>query len=153
MIIQIYFTHWIWGWVNSRAGLDVVEKGEILPVSGFKLRPSSLSLYRQNYPFLHLYTPDSHIRCQILTKLRQSRQHYVNLSIKFYENIFSGSEVHAYCHVLGFARGLQTVFWLDVWIYRALYIHNSGLQAIQNYRCSAHFTLHRYTRTKVLNLH
>jgi hypothetical protein len=33
------------------------------------------------------------------------------------------------------------------------YSHNSGLQAIQHYRCSTHFTVHRYTPTKVLSLH
>jgi hypothetical protein len=36
---------------------------------------------------------------------------------------------------------LQTGFGLDDWIYCTLYIHNSGLQAIQRYRYSTHFQL------------
>jgi hypothetical protein len=33
------------------------------------------------------------------------------------------------------------------------YTHSSGLQAIQRWRCSMHFTVHRYTRTTFLSLH
>jgi hypothetical protein len=33
----------------------------------------------------------------------------------------------------------KTGFGLDDWIYCILYIHDSGLQPIQCYRCSAHF--------------
>jgi hypothetical protein len=33
------------------------------------------------------------------------------------------------------------------------YSHNSGLQAIQRYRWSTHFTIHCYTCTRVLSLH
>jgi hypothetical protein len=35
------FTHWIGGWVGPRAGLDAVEKREILLLSGIQPRPSS----------------------------------------------------------------------------------------------------------------
>jgi hypothetical protein len=38
-------THWIWGWVGSRAGLDAVEKRKTLPLPGIERRPSSPSLY------------------------------------------------------------------------------------------------------------
>jgi hypothetical protein len=38
---------------------------------------------------------------------------------------------------------------LDDWIYCTLYIHNSELQAIQHYRYSTRFTVHRYTRTRI----
>jgi hypothetical protein len=44
-------------------------------------------------------------------------------------------------------------FRLDDWIYFTLYIHNSGLQVIQWYHSSTHFSVHRYTRTRVLSLH
>jgi hypothetical protein len=33
------------------------------------------------------------------------------------------------------------------------YLHNSRLQAIQRYRYSTHFTVHRYTRARILSLH
>jgi hypothetical protein len=32
-------THWIGGWVDPRAGLDDVEKGTLLSLPGFELRP------------------------------------------------------------------------------------------------------------------
>jgi hypothetical protein len=41
--------------------------------------------------------------------------------------------------------GLGLVNWI--------YTHNSELQAIQRYCWSTHFTVHRYTRTRVLSLH
>jgi hypothetical protein len=48
-------THWIWGWVSPRTGLDDVEKRKILPLTGLELRPiyrpaRSQSLYRLRYP-------------------------------------------------------------------------------------------------------
>jgi hypothetical protein len=42
---------------------------------------------------------------------------------------------------------------LDDWIYCTLYTHNSGVQVIQRYRWSTHFTVHLWTRTTVLSLH
>jgi hypothetical protein len=42
---------------------------------------------------------------------------------------------------------------LDDLICCTLYIHNSGLQAIQRSRWSTHFTVHRYTCTRVLCFH
>jgi hypothetical protein len=42
---------------------------------------------------------------------------------------------------------------LDWLIYCTLCIHNSELQAIQRYRWSTHFPVHRCTRTRVLSLH
>jgi hypothetical protein len=42
---------------------------------------------------------------------------------------------------------------LDDWIYCTLYIHNSELQAIQRYRWSTHFAVHRYTHIRILSLH
>jgi hypothetical protein len=56
-----------------------------------------------------------------------------------------------YCHLIGVTY--KTGFVLDDWIYCTLYIHNSGLQAIQRYLCSAHFPVHRYTSTRFLSLH
>jgi hypothetical protein len=52
-------THWIGGWVDSRAGLDDVEKRKFLTLPGFELRPLGLpvhsqSLYRLRYPGSHL---------------------------------------------------------------------------------------------------
>jgi hypothetical protein len=47
----------------------------------------------------------------------------------------------------------ETDFRLDDWIYYTLYIHISGLQAIQRYRHSTHFPVHRYTRIRLLSLH
>jgi hypothetical protein len=38
--------------------------------------------------------------------------------------------------------------WLDL-----LHIHNSRLQVIQRYRWCPRFTVHRYTRTRILSLH
>jgi hypothetical protein len=48
-------THWIGGWVDSRAGLDDVEKRKFMTVPGLKLRhlccpARSHSLYRLRYP-------------------------------------------------------------------------------------------------------
>jgi hypothetical protein len=48
-------TDWIEDWVNSRAGLDGVEKRKFLALPGLKLRPlgrpaRGQSLYRQRYP-------------------------------------------------------------------------------------------------------
>jgi hypothetical protein len=40
---------------------------------------------------------------------------------------------------------------LDDWIYCTLYIHNSGLQVVQRYCLFTHFTVHRYTRTRILS--
>jgi hypothetical protein len=34
-----------------------------------------------------------------------------------------------------------------------IYIHNSRLEVIQHYSYSAHVTVHRYTRTRILSLH
>jgi hypothetical protein len=60
-------------------------------------------------------------------------------------------------HDIGVVKYIETVTCRgdirDGWIYCILYIHNSGLLAIQRYRCSAHFTVHRCTRTTVLSLH
>jgi hypothetical protein len=42
-------------------------------------------------------------------------------------------------------------FGLDDWIYRTLYVRNSGLQALQLYRYSTDFTVHRCTRTSFFN--
>jgi hypothetical protein len=47
----------------------------------------------------------------------------------------------------------KTGFGRDDWIYYTLYIHNSGLQAIQRYRYSTHFAIHRCTRTRILSHH
>jgi hypothetical protein len=48
-------THWIWGWVGPRAGMDDMEKWKFLPPSGSEIRPlgrpsHSQSLYRLSYP-------------------------------------------------------------------------------------------------------
>jgi hypothetical protein len=43
-------SNWNECWVGPRAGLDAVEKIEILPMPGFEPRPSSQSLYRLSYP-------------------------------------------------------------------------------------------------------
>jgi hypothetical protein len=48
-------THWIGGWVDSRAGLDKVEKSKFLNLLGLELRQlgrpaRSQSLYRLCYP-------------------------------------------------------------------------------------------------------
>jgi hypothetical protein len=55
-----------------------------------------------------------------------------------------------YCHVQGWLIR-RVLDWMIGFI-DTLYIHNSGLQALQSYRCSTHFAIHRYTRTKVLSL-
>jgi hypothetical protein len=34
-------THWIGGWVGPKDGLNVVERRQVLPMPGFKPRPSS----------------------------------------------------------------------------------------------------------------
>jgi hypothetical protein len=41
--------------------------------------------------------------------------------------------------------------WLD--LLHLIHLHSSGLQAIQRYRYSTLFPVHRYTRTRVLSLH
>jgi hypothetical protein len=48
-------THWIWGWVDPRTGLNDVEKRKFLTLPGLKLRPlgcpgRSQSLYLIRYP-------------------------------------------------------------------------------------------------------
>jgi hypothetical protein len=48
-------THWLGGWVYSRADLDDVEKRKFLTFPGLELRPLGLparsqSLYRLRYP-------------------------------------------------------------------------------------------------------
>jgi hypothetical protein len=48
-------THWIGGWVNTRAGLDDVEKRKFLTLQGLEPRPLHLpahsqSLHRLRYP-------------------------------------------------------------------------------------------------------
>jgi hypothetical protein len=50
-------THWIWGWVDPRAGLDDVEKRKFLTIPRLELRPlgrpaRSQSLYRLLYPVI-----------------------------------------------------------------------------------------------------
>jgi hypothetical protein len=47
-------THWIGGWVGSKAGLDAVGKKKVLPLPSIEPWPSSPSLYRLIYP-----TPES----------------------------------------------------------------------------------------------
>jgi hypothetical protein len=47
-------THWIWGWVDPRAGLDSIEKWKFLTLPGLELLPlgspaRSQSLYRVRY--------------------------------------------------------------------------------------------------------
>jgi hypothetical protein len=56
-------THWIGGWINPRAGLDDLEKGKFLSLSGLELWPlgrpaSSQSLYRLHILF-HSSLPNS----------------------------------------------------------------------------------------------
>jgi hypothetical protein len=48
-------THWIWGWVDPRAGMDDLEKWKFFTLPGLKLRTlgrpaRSQSLYRLRYP-------------------------------------------------------------------------------------------------------
>jgi hypothetical protein len=48
-------THWMGGWVGSRAGMNDVEKRKLLTLPGFELRPLGRptrrqSLYRLSYP-------------------------------------------------------------------------------------------------------
>jgi hypothetical protein len=48
-------THWIWGWVGPRTGLDDMEKRKILALPELEIRPlgrpaRSRSLYRLSYP-------------------------------------------------------------------------------------------------------
>jgi hypothetical protein len=48
-------THWIGGWVNSRTGMDDVEKRKLLTLPGLELRPlgrpaRNQSLYRLSCP-------------------------------------------------------------------------------------------------------
>jgi hypothetical protein len=40
-------THWIGGWVDSKAGLDDVEKRKIFPLPGLKLQPLGCSAHSQ----------------------------------------------------------------------------------------------------------
>jgi hypothetical protein len=40
---------------------------------------------------------------------------------------------------------------LEDWNYYTLYIHSSGLQAIQRYRWCTHITVHHYSRTRILS--
>jgi hypothetical protein len=52
-------THWIGDWVDSRAGLDDVEKRKFMTLPGLELRPfdrpaRSQSLYRLSYPGSYL---------------------------------------------------------------------------------------------------
>jgi hypothetical protein len=63
-------TYWIGGWVNPGAGLDNVEKRELLTLPGLELRPlgcpaHSQSLYRlrtlHNFSFPRLFGPPPHI--------------------------------------------------------------------------------------------
>jgi hypothetical protein len=54
-------THWIGGWVDTKAGLDDVEKRKLLTLTGLKLRPlrrpaRSQSLYQLRYPGSLLHT-------------------------------------------------------------------------------------------------
>jgi hypothetical protein len=55
-------THWIEGWVNSRTGLDDVERRKILLLPGLELRPvRSQSLLRLRCPALtitYIYCDD-----------------------------------------------------------------------------------------------
>jgi hypothetical protein len=55
-------THWIGGWVDSRTGLDDVEKRKFLTLPGLELRSlsrraRSQSLYRLSYPGSYIYVP------------------------------------------------------------------------------------------------
>jgi hypothetical protein len=50
-------------------------------------------------------------------------------------------------------RDLQDGFWIGWLDLLTPYSHNSGLQAIQRFRCSTHFTVRRCTRTRILSLH
>jgi hypothetical protein len=47
----------------------------------------------------------------------------------------------------------KTGFRLDDWIYFTLSTQYSGLQAIQRYRNSTNFAVHRNTHTKIQGLH
>jgi hypothetical protein len=82
-----------------------------------------------------------------------------------------GQRVCFLCVKMGAPASLIFVIFFDIFKYRCLretyktgldwmigfidtlYIHNSGLQAIQRYRYSTHFSVRRYTRTRVLGLH
>jgi hypothetical protein len=53
---------------------------------------------------------------------------------------------------------LRVTYKTSVWIgwlcsLHLIHSHNSGLQVLQRYRYSTHFTVHRYTRTRILSLH
>jgi hypothetical protein len=50
-------------------------------------------------------------------------------------------------------RGGCEGFGLDEWMYCILYIFNSGQQVAQRYRYCTHFTVHRYTRSRILSRH
>jgi hypothetical protein len=58
-------THWKGGWMSRRAGLNKLERTEILPRAELELRPlglpvRSISLYRLRYPGSHnLYNTNS----------------------------------------------------------------------------------------------
>jgi hypothetical protein len=47
---RVPVNHWVGGWVDSRAGLDDLEKRKFFTLPGLKLQPSSQSLYRLSYP-------------------------------------------------------------------------------------------------------
>jgi hypothetical protein len=63
-------THWIGGWMGSRASLDGVEKRKFLTLPGLELRPlghlaHTQSLYRLRYPgSWHRW--DSHIKMELM---------------------------------------------------------------------------------------
>jgi hypothetical protein len=61
--------------------------------------------------------------------------------------------IDAYLYYFRVQFTYKTGFGLDDWIYCTLYIHNSGLKAIQRYRYSTHFPAHLFTRIRVLSLH
>jgi hypothetical protein len=92
----------------------------------------------------------TYILCLLSLRLiHKAIMSYVEQRRKIVERLLVNAYIYIVTRICDYRRG----FWIGDWIYCTLYVHNSGVQAIQRYRWSTHFPVHRYTRTKILSLH
>jgi hypothetical protein len=75
------------------------------------------------------------------------------LFIQLIPALYSGDPGYYMVTSRGCCVTYKTGFVLDDWIYFTLYIHHSGLQAMQRYRYSIHLPVHSFPSTRILSLH
>jgi hypothetical protein len=129
------------------------EEGKILDPSGLTRPARSQSQYRLRYPGSISYLLRMNIRLDIMFSNSLNLCAFFHVKYNVTQPEKTNIKIIYYCQDLRGCVTYNTGIGLDVSIYCTLYIHNSGLQAIQCYRYSTHFPFHRYTSTRIISLH